>query len=90
MAPHLHSRLLTRNNFVMSNQDQTNRTKKTLRLPSDLQHEIESAAAQAGHSANEEIIRRLRAYTMTITLNDIAKQNAELKRMVQQLIDRQP
>lgn len=69
------------------NKDQ--RTKRTLRLPPDLDNEITEAAAAAGRSANEEIIHRLQAYAESVALSDIAKQNVELKRMVQQLIDRQ-
>lgn len=72
----------------MENPNKPKRTQKTLRLPPDLQQEIEDAAALAGRSANEEIVRRLRAFTQAATLADIAKQNAELKRMLQQLIDR--
>lgn len=73
----------------MDEPNKPKRTQKTLRLPPDVQQDIEEAAAKAGHSANEEIVRRLRAYAQVVTLKDIAKQNADLKRMVQQLIDRQ-
>lgn len=73
----------------MSKLNRVPRTKKTLRLPPDLQGEIETAAAAAGRSANDEIIHRLRAYAESVTLGEIAKQNGELKRMIQQLIDRQ-
>lgn len=64
------------------------RTKKTLRLPSDLQQEIERAAAEAGRSANEEIVYRLRAYSQGAAIAEVVKQNAELKKMIQILIDR--
>lgn len=73
----------------MEKLNKTKRTQKTLRLPPDLQLEIEEAAAVAGRSANEEIIHRLREYAQAVTLGDIARQNAELKRMLQVLIDRQ-
>lgn len=60
----------------------------SLRLPVDVHAEIQQAAALAGRSMNDEIIHRLRAYALAVSLADIAQQNAELKRMVQQLIDR--
>jgi uncharacterized protein (DUF1778 family) len=89
VAPLLFLYLLSRNNRAMEKLNKTKRTQKTLRLPPDLQREIEEAAAMAGHSANEEIIHRLREHAQAVTLGDIARQNAELKRMIQQLIDRQ-
>jgi uncharacterized protein (DUF1778 family) len=73
----------------MENSSKSKRSQRTLRLPPDLQKEIDEAAALAGHSANEEIVRRLRAFAQSASLADIIKQNAELRRMLQQLIDRQ-
>lgn len=73
----------------MEKLNKNRRTQRTLRLPADLQGEIEDAAALAGRSANEEIVYRLRAYAQNVTLADITKQNAELKRMLQLLIDQQ-
>lgn len=73
----------------MEKSNKTQRTQRTLRLPADLQSEIEDAAALAGRSANEEIIHRLRAYAQAVRLEDIAKENAEIKRMLQRLIDLQ-
>lgn len=72
----------------MEKQRKTERTQRTLRLPPDLDAEVEEAAAKAGRSMNDEIVVRLRAYAQAASLTDIAQQNAELKRMVQQLIDR--
>ena len=89
VAPHWSLSFLSRNNRAMENLNKTKRTQKTLRLPPDLQREIEEAAAMAGRSANEEIIHRLREYAQAVTLHDIARQNAEMKRMLQVLIDRQ-
>lgn len=37
---------------------------------------------------NDEIIFRLQAHSESLTLSDIARQNAELQRMVQRLVDR--
>jgi uncharacterized protein (DUF1778 family) len=88
VAPRSFFRFPLRNNRAMEKPNKPTRTQRTLRLPPDLQQEIDEAAARAGRSANEEIIRRLRTYAQLVTLDDIAKQNAELKRMVQQLIDR--
>jgi predicted HicB family RNase H-like nuclease len=79
---------LTRNNRAMEKRHKTERTQRTLRLPPDLDAEVEEAAARAGRSMNDEIVFRLRAYTQATTLSKVAQQNAELKRMVQQLIDR--
>lgn len=59
----------------------------SLRLPVDVHAEVQEAAALAGRSMNDEIVHRLQAYAQATTLNDIAQQNAELKRMLQQLID---
>lgn len=73
----------------MEKSNKTQRTQRTLRLPADLQSEIEDAAALAGRSANEEIIHRLRAYAQAVRLEDIAKENGEIKRMLQRLIDLQ-
>lgn len=64
------------------------RTQRTLRLPPDLDAEVERAAAMAGRSMNDEIVFRLRAYAQAASLTDLAQQTAEVKRMVQQLIDR--
>lgn len=61
----------------------------SLRLPVDLHAEVQETSALAGRSMNDEIIYRLRAYRQATTLNDIAQQNAELKKMLQKLIDRQ-
>jgi HAMP domain-containing protein len=37
---------------------------------------------------NDEIIQRLQLYPIATRLDEIEQQNAELKRMVQRLIDR--
>jgi len=89
VKPLLSADFLSRNNRAMEKQGKTRAGTTTVRLPPDLHAEIKEAAARAGHSMNDEIILRLRAYAPSIALSDIAKQNAELKRMLQLLIDRQ-
>lgn len=73
----------------MENANKTKRIETTLRLPPDLHEELRRAGALVGHSVNEEILHRCRAHAQAIGLEEIMKQNAELKRMVQILIDRQ-
>jgi predicted HicB family RNase H-like nuclease len=79
---------LTRNNRAMEKTGKTRVGTTTVRLPPALHAEIKEAAAQAGISMNDEIIHRLQGYEQAVTLVSIAQQNAELKRMVQRLIDR--
>lgn len=59
----------------------------TVRLPPDLHAEIKDAAARAGHSMNVEIIARLTAQPVDITLRDVARQNVRTQEMIQRLID---
>lgn len=58
-----------------------------MRLPPDLHAEIKDAAARAGHSMNVEIIARLTAQPVDITLRDVARQNVRTQEMIQRLID---
>jgi predicted HicB family RNase H-like nuclease len=81
--------VLKRKNRAMEKPRKHERTAITLRLPQALHKEITDAAALAGHSTNEEIVLRLQAHPQALTLGQIAQQNVELKRMVQQLIDMQ-
>lgn len=77
------------NNRAMEKKPKT--TKKpttTVRLPPPLHNEVKEAAELAEHSMNDEIILRLRLYPLDKRLDRIEQENAELKRMVQQLIDR--
>lgn len=76
-----------RNNRAME-KPKSKYLKTTIRLPGPVQEEIREAAAIADHSMNDEIILRLRLYPIATRLDEIEQQNAELKRMVQQLIDR--
>jgi HAMP domain-containing protein len=81
---------LTRNNRAM--EKKTYKPKNpatTVRLPADLHSEIKESAAKEDRSMNDEIILRLRLYPIAAQLDEIEQQNAELKRMVQQLINRQ-
>lgn len=73
----------------MEKQNKTKRVETTLRLPLELHDELKRAGAQVGHSINEEIIHRCRSHAQAVALEEIMKQNAELKRMLQILIDRQ-
>lgn len=78
-----------RNNRAMEKKPKTKYPKTTVRLPGPLQEEIREAAAINDHSMNDEIIFRLRLRPIDKRLDKIEQQNAELRRMVQQLIDRQ-
>lgn len=61
----------------------------TVRLPGPLHEEVKEAAVKNDHSMNDEVIFRLRLYPISTRLEKIEQENAELKRMLQQLIDRQ-
>jgi hypothetical protein len=61
----------------------------TVRLPIPLHEEIKQAAAKNVHSMNDEIILRLRLQPIEARLAALEQQTADLKRMLQQLIDRQ-
>jgi hypothetical protein len=60
----------------------------TVRLPAPLHQEVKDAADRADHSMNDEIILRLRLHPVESRLERIEQEAAELRRMVQQLIDR--
>lgn len=60
----------------------------TVRLPAPLHEEVKTAAALSDHSMNDEIILRLRQQPIESRLEKLEQQNAELRRMLQQLIDR--
>lgn len=77
-----------RNNRAMEKKPKTKYPATTFRVPPPLLEEVREAAAIADHSMNDEVIMRLRLYPITKRLDEIEQQNAELKRMVQQLIDR--
>jgi hypothetical protein len=77
-----------RNNRAME-KPKTKYPKTTVRLPAPLREEIDQAAALADHSMNDEIILRLKLHPIGKRLERLEQDNAELRRMVQQLIDRQ-
>jgi predicted HicB family RNase H-like nuclease len=60
----------------------------SVRLPPDLHQELQEAALLHGRSMNAEIIARLEATPVQTRLDDLVKGNAELKRMVKQLLDK--
>lgn len=60
--------------------------KKTIRLPHDLNEEIEWAAKLRGISANAEIVDRLRAATVSDELARLSSEIAEVKAMVRQIL----
>jgi predicted HicB family RNase H-like nuclease len=72
----------------MEKPNKPKRIETTLRLPPELHDELVTAGAKAGRSANEEIIHRCKAHAQAVALDEIVRQNAELRRMVQVLIDR--
>lgn len=55
-----------------------------VRLPPDLHHELRESAERNGNSLNAEIVARLR----TSPWDDLMRQNAELKSMLRELLDR--
>jgi predicted HicB family RNase H-like nuclease len=79
---------LMRNNRAMEKKPKARHLKSTVRLPGPLHEAIREAAAINDHSMNDEIIQRLQLYPIATRLDEIEQQNAELKRMVQRLIDR--
>lgn len=78
-----------RNNRAMEKKPKTRYPATTVRLPGPLREEVKEAAEISDHSINDEIILRLRLQPIEKRLDRIEQENAELKRMVQQLIDRQ-
>jgi hypothetical protein len=58
-------------------------------LPKLLHEEVKAEAARNGHSMNDEIILRLRLQPIAARLNELEQQNADIRRMLQVLIDRQ-
>lgn len=77
-----------RNNCAMEKKPKPKNPSTTVRLPPPLHREVKQAAELADHSMNDEIILRLRLQPMSSKLDDIERETAELKRMLQQLIDR--
>lgn len=68
----------TQSNFIQSG----------VRFPPALHKELQEAALLHGHSMNAEIIARLEAAPIQGRLDELIKSNAELKRMVKQLLDK--
>ena len=60
----------------------------SVRLPPELRKELQDTALLHGRSMNAEIIARLEATPIQARLDDLVKSNAELKRMVKQLLDK--
>jgi hypothetical protein len=79
-----------RNNRAMENKKpKPKNPPTTVRLPGPLHQEVKDAAAKNVHSMNDEIILRCRLYPIEARLSELEQQNADRKRMLQQLIDRQ-
>lgn len=80
---------LSRNNRAMEKKTyKPKNPSTTVRLPPELHTAIREAAARNDRSMNDEIIRRLNAYEHLGSIVEVMQQNAELKQMVQRLIDR--
>jgi hypothetical protein len=77
-----------RNNRAMEKKRKPKNAPTTVRLPGPLHEEVKEAAVRNDHSMNDEIVMRLRLHPIVSRLGEIEQQNAELKRMVQLLIDR--
>lgn len=78
-----------RNNPRMEKKPKTKYPATTVRLPAPLHDEVKQAAERAVHSMNDEIILRLRMQPIEARLGELEQQSAEMKRMLQVLIDRQ-
>lgn len=61
---------------------QQNHVKTALRIPKELHQSLLDAADHNGHSLNDEMLARLN----TTLLDEITKQNAELKLMLRQIL----
>lgn len=61
---------------------QKNHIKTALRIPAALHGELKAAAEQNGHSLNAEMLSRL----SLSALDDIKRQNEELKMMLRQVL----
>ncbi|MGZ4872753.1 MAG: Arc family DNA-binding protein [Candidatus Angelobacter sp.] len=61
---------------------QQNHVKTALRIPKELHESLVQAANANGHSLNDEMLARLD----TTLLNEITKQNEELKLMLRQVL----
>lgn len=57
-----------------------------VRLPRTLRQELKDAAAKNGRTMNAEILYRLQASP----LDDLKRQNEELKKMIREVLDRLP
>lgn len=62
--------------------------KTALRLPRELHAEIQDAAERQGRTMNAEILARLQAAPITDQLATQARDIAELKRMVKELLEK--
>lgn len=58
-----------------------------LRVPRPLHEALHEAAAKSGWSMNDEILARLQAPSLDARLEQIAKQNVELKTMLRKVLD---
>lgn len=88
LKPHSSAIFPVRNNRAMERKPKPKNPATTVRLPAPLHREVKEAADMAGHSMNDEIILRLRLQPIASRLERIEQESAELRRMVQQLIDR--
>lgn len=79
-----------RNNRAMEKKKPTpKKPTTTVRLPPPLHEDVKEGALRNAHSMNDEIILRLRLQPIESRLAELEQQNAEMKRMLQHLIDRQ-
>lgn len=67
---------------------QSSITRITLRMPTELHQRIHDAARATGGSVTSEILSRLEASTIRDDLVAQAREIADLKRMVRELLDK--
>lgn len=79
-----------RNNRAMEKKKPTQKKPTTtVRLPPPLHEDVKEGAIRSAHSMNDEIILRLRLQPIETRLSNLEQQSAEIKRMLQKLIDMQ-
>lgn len=63
-------------------------TRTTLRLPGSLYAELQAAAEHNGRSLNAEVIARLQAASVSGQFEKLSRENAEIKALVRELLDK--
>jgi hypothetical protein len=80
----------SRNNRAMKKlvSPQDEYVKTAIRLPPELHAEVKRAAKAAGRPMNAELIARVASSQQVDLLKELLKQNAEMKAMIRELLDK--